>query len=369
MAAILSFALALALGAGAFIGARTDMALGLAARSGSAGFYAARGGGPSLSVMHSGDEIWGFVEWPEREFYGFFEGRRERDGRYYAGVRSPGSASRLIFSPSGIFSGPKLRIEGSAGLSGSFALSRTVFPALRVATFEGRLDGNAKPQSPLLRLFSPLSPADQTGGSGVSAFHADLLDASRAERLSAVEAALARLFRRGAGARAYAADLWRGFKAARALPEGPKTWPGSLIERHFMIAALPSAYSAASERYVFDGGAHGNTVMITACFDAGTGASLEPGDLFAPGAEAALGDRITAEAVRRLAPPEGRLTGAGFFEDTIAPSSNLFVCRSGVGFHYDRYALAPYSFGDYTFVVPWAELGGLLKDPARWPTK
>lgn len=372
-AAIFSLATALALGAWVFVAARADLAQGLALRRGSAAFYATHGGEVSLSAMRSGEEVWGFVEWPERGFYGFFEGRRERDGEYYAGVRAPGAAARLIFSPPRLFRGARLRIEGPAGLGGSFALARTAFPALRVETFAGRLDGGAQPLSPLPRLFSPLSPSDGAGDGGVSAFHADLLDGSRAGRApaieSAIESALARLFRRGMGARAYAADLWRGFRAARALPQGPKTWPGSLVERQYLITALPSAFSSASERYVFDGGAHGNTVMLAASFDPASGAALESGALFTPGSEAALGEKITAEALRLLAPPGGRLTGAGFFEDRVAPSADFFACRSGVGFHYGRYALAPYSFGDYTFVVPWAELAGLLKDPARWAAK
>ena len=367
IAAIL--ALALVLGAGAFVAARADPAAGLALRRGSAVFYAARGGGPSLSAMRSGEEVWGFVEWPERGFYGFFDGRRERDGEYYAGIRAPGAAARLILSPPRLFKGAKLRIEGPRGLGGSFALDRAASPALRVSTFAGLLDAGARPLSPLSRLFSPLSPADGAGVAGVSAFHADLLDGSTAGRPTATEAALAKSFRRGMGARAYALDLWRGFRAGRSLPQGPKTWPGSLVERQFMIAALPSALSVASERYVFDGGAHGNTVMLAASLDAAGGGALEKGDLFVPGAEAALGDRITAEALRLLDPPGGRLSASGFFEDRIAPSAEFFVCRSGVGFHYDRYALAPYSFGDYTFVVPWAALGGLLADPARWPAR
>ena len=371
MAAILSLsaALALALGAWAFVSARTDLAEALAVRGGSAVFYSAAGGGPTLSAMRSGEELWGFVEWPEQGFYGFFDGRRERDGRYYAGVRAPGAAARLILSPPRLFRGARLTIEGPAGLGGNFALGRARSPSLRVATFAGRLDAGARPLSPLPRLFSPLSPADGAGDGGISMFHADLLDGSKAGKASAIEPGLARLFRRGMAARAYAVDLWKGFRAARALPQGPKTWPGSLVERQYLVAALPSAYSAASERYVFDGGAHGNTVMLAASFGAENGAALELADIFAPGVDAALGDKITAEALRLMAPPGGRLTGAGFFEDKIAPSADFFVCRSGVGFHYDRYALAPYSFGDHTFVVPWSELGGLLKDPARWAAR
>jgi hypothetical protein len=371
MAAILALATAAAaaLGAWALISARTDLAEALAVRGGPAAFYGAPGGGPTLSAMRSGEALWGFAEWPERGFYGFFDGRRERDGRYYAAVRAPGAAARLIISPPRLFRGARLTIEGPAGLGGSFALKRAASPAMRVATFAGRLDAGAKPLSPLRRLFSPLSPADGAGDGGISMFHADLLDGSKAGKASAVEQGLARLFRRGMAARAYAVDLWEGFRAARALPDGPKTWPGSLVERQYLVAAFPSAYSAASERYVFDGGAHGNTVMLAASFDAESGAALESGDIFAPGTDAALGEKITAEALRLLAPPGGRLSEAGFFEDKIAPSAESFVCRSGVGFHYDRYALAPYSFGDYTFVVPWAELGGILKEPARWPAK
>ena len=365
-AAILSLALALGLGAGAFVAARVDLAQGLAVRRGSAAFYAARGGGPSLSAMRSGGELWGFVEWPERGFYGFFDGRRERDGQYYANVRAPGAAARLILSPPSLFRRAAVRIEGPSGLGGSFALERAATPGFRLETYGGMLDSAARPRSPLLRLFSPLSPTDGADERGVSAFHADVVEGSKAGRSASLEAALESGFRRGMEARAYVRDAWKSFREARVLPDGPKSWPGSFIERQYVVAILPTACSAASERYVFDGGAHGNTVMLAASFDAASGAALELGDLFVPGAEAALGEKIASEALRLLAPPGGRLTGAGFFEDRIAPSADFFACRSGVGFHYDRYALAPYSFGDYTFVVPWAELGGLLKDPARW---
>lgn len=353
-------------GAIALVAARADLSAGLAMRGGSVAVYKSRGIGPSLSSMRSGDEIWGFIEWPERGFYGFFDGKRERDGEFYAGIRAPGIAARLILSSPSLFRRDTVRLEGPSGLGGVFSLERVTSPGLRVDTFAGMLDRGARSLSPLSRLFASLSPTDGANDPGVSVFHVDLLDGAKAGRPASMDVALRKTFDRGRGARAYALDEWRSFREGRVLPEGPKAWPGSLIERQYGIAQLPSAFSLASERYVFDGGAHGNTVMVAASFDAATGDVLELGDLFVEGSESALGDRITAEALRLLAPPGGRLTGAGFFEDRIAPSADFFVCRSGVAFHYNRYALAPYAFGDYTFVVPWAELGGLLKDPSRW---
>ena len=124
-----------------------------------------------------------------------------------------------------------------------------------------------------------------------------------------------------------------------------------------------------SERYVFNGGAHGNTTAVFDILDPERGTVLESDDIFVEGWRDPVADKIHKEALRLLSSSatasindiDQSLVSYGFFEDRIPPASSVFLCKSGVGFHYDRYELAPYSAGDFTFILPWAELDGLLK--------
>jgi hypothetical protein len=44
-------------------------------------------------------------------------------------------------------------------------------------------------------------------------------------------------------------------------------------------------------------------------------------------------------------PGTGKLTDSGYFVDEIKPNENFYVTGEGVGFVYNHYEIAPYSFG------------------------
>lgn len=318
------------------IGQRVDIASGLNTRRGSVTWFSSPDRGISLVSQRSGNDAWGFFEWPEKEIYGFFGGSRT------------------------------LRLEGAEALAGDVRLVERGKPAMEIEVHSGMMEGKARVLSPLGRLFLPLSIEDGARDQRLSFFHVESLR----ETSPSSKPILDRLLRRGKSPVDYARERWADFKESRAsIPEGME-WPSVFVERQYFIAGFSSIYSIATERYVFEGGAHGNTAMLIDMIDMDSGKILSSDDLFVEGWRGPVAGKLREEALRLLSGEKEGRTGAlslidfGFFEDRIIPSANIFLCESGVGFHYDRYQLAPYSFGDFTFVLPWKELGGLLK--ASW---
>jgi len=332
---LIALAAAVALSALA-IGQRVDIASGLNKRSGSVTWFSSPEQGISLVSQRSGNDAWGFFEWPEKEIYGFFGGSRT------------------------------LRLEGAEALAGDVKLVERGKLAMEIEVHSGMMEGKARVLSPLGRLFLPLSIEDGAGDQRQSFFHVESLRGTSPSSSLILD----RLLRRGKSPADYARDRWADFKKSRAsIPEGIE-WPSAFVERQYFISGFSSIYSIATERYVFEGGAHGNTAMLIDMIDMDSGKILSSDDLFAEGWKLPVAGKLRDEALRLLSgAKEGQggemsLVDYGFFEDEIIPSANIFLCESGVGFHFDRYQLAPYSFGDFTFVLPWKELGGLLK--ASW---
>jgi hypothetical protein len=261
-----------------------------------------------------------------------------------------------------------LRLEGGKAFPGDVRLVDRGMPemAMAVEVRSGMMEGNARVLSPLGRLLLPLSIENGARDQRQSFFHVESLRGkSPYSRLI-----LDRLLRRGKSPADYARDRWTDFKESRASIPEDMGWPSVFVERQYFISGFSTIYSIATERYVFEGGAHGNTAMLIDMIDLDSEKILSSDDLFVEGWRDPVAGKLREEALRLLSgAKEGQegemsLVDYGFFEDEIIPSANIFLCESGVGFHYDRYQLAPYSFGDFTFVLPWKELGGLLK--ASW---
>jgi hypothetical protein len=109
-----------------------------------------------------------------------------------------------------------------------------------------------------------------------------------------------------------------------------------------------------NESYV--GGAHPNAEVLYLLFDASTGRELVLADLLKAGSEAALTERIKA-GIRRAqnVGEQADLNQLGFWEKDIRPQ-NLFVEKTGIGFHYNAYQIAPYSMGPTTITIPWNDI-------------
>jgi hypothetical protein len=347
-----------------FISGRIDPGSGLSKRQGRLERYVSSEAGISLSLHLSGKDAWGFLEWPEKGLYGFFSGSEEgREIRAF--ISSAGASPLMILSRLRRSGRLDLRFSGGTGLEGNFGMIRQEGPELGLDILSGRLDVDAHALSPLREIFQPASVLSGNRNTGESFF---FLAAIRG--LVGYEAALWNLgLRRGVTPLEYAKSQWKAFRERRTALVPVNRWPIEFIERPGLISARASVRSIASERYVFDGGAHGSTSLLVTMIDTRSGRILGVDDIFISAWEGKVAPMLATEALRLLAgagqgkapPPGSTLKKYGFFEDRIEPSSNIFLCESGVGFHYDRYQLAPYSEGDFTFVIPWKALEGLLK--------
>jgi len=348
-----------------------DISSGLSRQKGRLDYYASAATGASLVLLRSGNDAWGFFEWPGKRVYGFFSGKAERGrrGEIKADLRSASEQPlSMVFPAKSTWGTMTLHLEGGKNLEGDIPFEERKLRDFNIESFAGMIDSEGRKVPPFRSLLKPISIEDGNVDFAASFFHIDALGGNATAFSELVDNKL----RRGNRILDYARDRWERFGEDRRAAAGTGTGNPSrvFVERQFIIPSFPNLYSIATERYVYDGGAHGNTTMVFETIDAASGEILEPGDLFVDGWEKALEGKLREEALRLLAVSSGgkgvTLSDYGFFEETLRASSSFFLCRSGVGFHYDRYELAPYVAGDFTFVVPWGELDGLLKAPELW---
>jgi hypothetical protein len=116
--------------------------------------------------------------------------------------------------------------------------------------------------------------------------------------------------------------------------------------------------------YSFTGGAHGQETQMFTTMDVKTGKILTLGDLFKTGFETDL-SKLLSKKLQRMAglPESGKLSEAGYFVDEIRPSANFYLNGNGIGFFYNQYEIAPYSFGSTDIFLTKEELKTLLKSP------
>ena len=96
-------------------------------------------------------------------------------------------------------------------------------------------------------------------------------------------------------------------------------------------------------------------------FSLDDGSELVPESLVRPGQSGRIGDLLTKRAEDEASlQPGGTLRDAGLFADSIPADGAFFICRSGIGFGYDRFRLAPHAAGDFRFVIPWKDLREML---------
>jgi len=348
---------------------RVDIPSGLSRQQGRLEYYESAATGASLALLRSGDDAWGFFEWPVRRVYGFFSGKSEGGGRgeIKAALRSvSGRPLNMTFPAKGASRTMRLHLEDGEKIEEDIPFQERKLRDFSVESFAGMIGADGRPIPPFQISLKPLSIEDGSVDLALSFFHIDALGGSAANLSELADKKL----RRGRKSLDYAREHWRRFGEVRRAAEGTGTGNPSrvFVERQYMIPYLPQLYSIATERYVYSGGAHGNTTMVFETINIVKGTILKPSDLFADGWEKPIAEKIRAEALRAFSDSPGEtetsLRAHGFFDETIHPSTSFFLCETGVGFHYDRYELAPYSAGDFTFVLPWNELNGLLRVPA-----
>jgi hypothetical protein len=115
------------------------------------------------------------------------------------------------------------------------------------------------------------------------------------------------------------------------------------------------------EKYAYTGGAHGLETRKYTTVNMLTGRIVRITDLLHGDYEAKLTEMLTKKARKKFnIPPDSSLTGAGLFVDEIKPSSEFYVTRTGIGFFYNQYDIAPHSWGTSDFVIPYGELKDFL---------
>lgn len=114
--------------------------------------------------------------------------------------------------------------------------------------------------------------------------------------------------------------------------------------------------------YAFTGGAHGLETHDYYSIDLKKGKILHPGDILKTESEKELTVLLT-EKLKQMIGVAGnqKLTEAGYFVDDVKPNENIYVTDNGIGFFYNHYELAPYSFGFTDIFLPFNELKSILK--------
>lgn len=114
--------------------------------------------------------------------------------------------------------------------------------------------------------------------------------------------------------------------------------------------------------YVYTGGAHGLSSQWFFVFDLERMESLTMHDVFKAEAFAIL-PSLLEQSLRNTyqVDADSSLHSVGFFSDEVGLSENFWLSAAGIGFYYNSYEIAPYSFGHTSVVLPFSKIHDLLK--------
>ncbi len=99
-------------------------------------------------------------------------------------------------------------------------------------------------------------------------------------------------------------------------------------------------------KYAYSGGAHGMTNISFDNINTENGKHYNYKDIFIDNSDSIISSLLTKQLYAEKGIPTGiKLSEAGYFVDQIKPNHNLFINNSGVGFVYNSYEIAPYSYG------------------------
>ncbi len=117
------------------------------------------------------------------------------------------------------------------------------------------------------------------------------------------------------------------------------------------------------ERYAYTGGAHGMSNTAYQVINLHDGSQLTYRDVFADDADSLLTDLLTQQLKINLnMPSDSSLKTYGYFVDEILPNHNFYLEESGIGFLYNSYEIAPYSFGTTNIFLNFKQLQPLLTE-------
>lgn len=127
---------------------------------------------------------------------------------------------------------------------------------------------------------------------------------------------------------------------------------------------LYGSFSGEYDKYIcyevfeneFFGGAHGMDTMRAYVFNKDTGALVTEEDLFVPGYERLLSERM-AKALREDLGEDFEYVS----EEGIAPNGNFILDQDGISYIFNPYEIASYAMGTLTATVSWDDLQDILK--------
>jgi len=113
--------------------------------------------------------------------------------------------------------------------------------------------------------------------------------------------------------------------------------------------------------YAFTGGAHGMETIDFTNVDLKSGSLLTLDKIIAEGKMQELNKLLTRKLKQmNMLSESQKLTDKGYFVDEIKPVSNFYLTPSGIGFVYNHYDIAPYSFGATDIFLTADEVRNLL---------
>ncbi|MCX6285574.1 MAG: DUF3298 domain-containing protein [Bacteroidetes bacterium] len=113
--------------------------------------------------------------------------------------------------------------------------------------------------------------------------------------------------------------------------------------------------------YAFTGGAHGLENFDFTNVDLKTGKVLKLEDLLAEGRKQDISRLLTRKLKMMNKIPESqKLSDNGYFAGEIQPNENFYLTPEGIGFLYNHYDIAPYSFGATDIFLTADEVRGLI---------
>jgi hypothetical protein len=146
----------------------------------------------------------------------------------------------------------------------------------------------------------------------------------------------------------------------REMPGASYGW--ELLKSTYIIFNEEDKLSFYILNYTFTGGAHGLETQLFTSVDMKTGRTITINELFKPGYENRLMNLLTNKLHQMIKLPlQTKLTESGYFVDEIKPNDNFYLNGEGVGFFYNHYEIAPYSFGTTNIFLTKEELKGVLK--------
>ena len=114
-------------------------------------------------------------------------------------------------------------------------------------------------------------------------------------------------------------------------------------------------------KYAYSGGAHGMTNISYSNINLSNGLIINYDNIFKLGVEDTLSSILTKQLYQdKKIPADISLVDAGYFVDRIKANHNLFINNNGIGFLYNSYEIAPYSYGQTSIFIEFDKIRELL---------